>query len=165
MAMRVTLAPLGCVLWSKTKSPANTGPLSVTRVRLAPVTSMRTYGPAGTVTVTGVPATTTVSFTATVPVLMASFTVPPVRFTPGKFKLGLTVNEAARPCGVITSRPLPLLTERKAVVPSPNESERLVTATRTILVPTLFVDCSNTKFPPRLWPATTSVTAVPRTRT
>ena len=162
---RVNFAPPAFVICSNAKSPRNSGPPAAPMRKVAPSTSTRTYGPAGTFTVTVAPDTTSASFTAVVPVLIASFTVPPLSVTPGTLITGLTVNDAATPPDVITSRPLPFVTDTNVFVPSPSVSPRFVTPTRTTLTPAPVVACSSTKLPDKLWPATVSVTPVPVTRT
>ena len=131
----------------------------------APRSSTRTYGPPGTLTETVAPDTVSDSFTGSVPVLIASFAIPPVSVTPGTVTTGLTVNDAATPPAEITSKPEPLVTETKVLAPCPSDSDRFVTPTRTSWLPELVVTCSKTKFPDNDWPATTRPTPVPLTRT
>src|SRR5207247_1229527 len=107
--------------------PLNCGPPPPPSCSTAPSTSTRTYGPAGTSTVTLAPATVKVSFTDPVPVFTFKLMLPPVRVTPGTVRLALTANDAATPCAVTITKPLPLFTETKVFVPSPNCTDNFVT--------------------------------------
>ena len=152
------------VICSKEKLPLMRWPSTF---KATPVPSTRTYvAPPGSTRLVVTPATMNVSSTSE-PVLFSFTPSVPPSVTPGTFKATVPPTLPAMPVGRITKNPLPLVTCRSGFAPSPRLSRTSVTATRTMRSappPLPLVNCSKTKLPLKLWPATVSRTPVPDTR-
>ena len=146
---------------SKVKSPAKVCPTTCID-RFVP--STRTKGPAGSVNVTGTSPTLNDSETADVVLLIFTLSEP-LSETPGRFKATVPRNEPAMPEFVISRKPLASVIEKTALAPSPKLRLTPVAATRMTFSPPVFVICSNTKSPSKVWPARVRRTPWPDTRT
>ena len=147
-----TLRPAASVVRVMVRSPCSVWPRTA---RSRPVPDTETYGPPGSVSVVGLPATRKVVSTFAPVVLTCSRSVPPTE-TFGTTTLTVPLTWPASPVGVSSISRLPL---RRVRTP-PTSTPTFAAATRTSGVPVSETTRSTAKSPVIRWPSTVSTRPV-----